>query len=111
MACLPQTNIQEVAELNRDMLLSTLCALWGCVLHTPSRLTLRDLCGLVGPIHALPIIPEDFFFLLMLKQRGLAHSILPGEAQESLPARVPGSPFPKAATVPTQHLHWSICKL
>lgn len=107
--CLPQTDIQEAAELNT--LLSPLCALWGCVLPTPSRLTLRDLCGLVGLIYALPIIPEDFLFLLMLKQRGLAHCILPGRAQESLPAHVPGSPFLRQPPVPTQHPHWSICKL
>lgn len=97
---LPPTDIQEVAKLNRDRLLSTLWASWGCVLPTLSILTLRDLCGLVRPIHALPVIPEDFLFLLMLKQRGLAHCILPGKAQESLPARIPVSPFPDAAPCP-----------
>lgn len=107
--CLPQTDIQEAVELNT--LLSTLCALWGCALPTPSRLTLRDLCGLVGFIYALPIFPEDFLFLLVLKQRGLARCVLPGRAQESLPARGPGSPFLRHPPIPAQHPHWSICKL
>lgn len=64
--CLPQIHIQEVAELNTGPLLGTLCAWWGCVLPTLSRLTFRDLRGLVGPIHAQPIIPEDLLLLLLL---------------------------------------------
>lgn len=102
--CLPPTDIQEVVKPNRDRLLSTLWASWGCVLPAPSRLTLRDLCGLVGPIHALPVIPEDFLLLLMLKQRGLAHCILPGKVRESLPALVPVSRFPEAGPCPPYNI-------
>lgn len=113
--CLPQIHIQEVAELNTDPYLGTLCALWGCVLPTLSRLTFRDLRGLVGPIHAQPIIPEDLLLLLLLlQQRGLAHCVLPERDQELLPTCVPVSSFPGEAPVPAlpPHCHlWTLARV